>query len=126
MPRRDVSIYNPTNPNVEPGSLSKWFCEFSDERLCGREARHGTVLRRGAEVESTIALAWLADARRIVVAGTEEAPEPAAVRTRHEKDGDVVRCVVSGNASAGRTSAETEVKRKYRTRNWAGLQGGVV
>jgi hypothetical protein len=51
-------------------------------------------LQRGAEVESTIALGWLArnlDARRIVVAGAEEAPEPAAVRTRtrHEKDGDV-------------------------------------
>jgi hypothetical protein len=75
-----MSPITPPNPNVEPGSLSKWFCEFSDERLCGCEARHGTVLQRGAEVESIIALAWLArnlDARRIVVAGTKEAPEPA-------------------------------------------------
>jgi hypothetical protein len=56
------------------------FCEFSDERLYGCEARRGTVLQCGSQVESTIALAWLArnlDARRIVVAGPEEAPEPA-------------------------------------------------
>ena len=54
------------------------FCEFSDERLCGCETHRGTVLQRGGEVESTIALGWLArnlDGRRIVVAGTEEAPE---------------------------------------------------
>jgi len=46
-------------------------------------------------------------------------PEPPRKR-RHsqprgeeEDDDDVVRCVVSGNASAGRTSAEMEVKGKY-------------
>jgi hypothetical protein len=61
--------------------------------LCGCEARRGTVLQRGGRVESTraITLAWLAK----------------------NTDSDVVRCVVSGNASAGRTLAETEVKRKY-------------
>jgi hypothetical protein len=35
------------------------------------------------------------------------------VRTRHDLDSDVVRCVVSANASAGSTSGETEVKGKY-------------
>ena len=50
-----------------------------------------------------------------------------AVRTRHDLDSDVVRCVVSGNASAGSTSGETEVKGKYSGLGcWAGLQGGVV
>ena len=44
-------------------------------------------------------------------------PEPKRRQSQlsgeDETDGDVVRCVVSGNASAGRTSAETEVKGKY-------------
>ena len=44
-------------------------------------------------------------------------PEPkrrqSQLRGEDETDDDVVRCVASGNASVGRTSAETEVKGKY-------------
>ena len=64
------------------------FCEFSDEPFCGCEARRGTVLQRGGEVESAIALAWFArnlDARRIVAAGTKEAPEPVERRGRDRR-----------------------------------------
>ena len=76
-----VARVDECGPVCERGSIYA-FCEFSDERLYGCEARRGTVLQRGSQVESTIALAWLArnlDTRRIVVAGAgaEEAPEPA-------------------------------------------------
>jgi hypothetical protein len=42
----------------------------------------------------------------------EPEPEPEPKRRQSQPRGEV-RCVVSGNASAGRTSAETEVKGKY-------------
>jgi hypothetical protein len=58
------------------------FCEFSDERLCAREDRCGTMLQRSGEVKPSVALTRLArnpNARRtITVSGIKNAaPGPA-------------------------------------------------
>ena len=57
--------------------------KLSDERSRQRVARRRAVVQRRGEVEPSIARARLTrdmNARRVVLAGTEEAPEPAECR----------------------------------------------
>jgi hypothetical protein len=57
--------------------------KLADERSRAREACRGAILQRRGEVESPVALARFTrdvDARRIALAGAEEAPEPAERR----------------------------------------------
>jgi len=59
--------------------------KLADERSRQRVARRRTVLQRRGEVEPSITRARLKgdmDARRIVLASTEEAPEPTECRGR--------------------------------------------